>query len=170
MADNLLLEPIEYKIDETPRGVWRRFMYPNGELFEEFTSHRRLLGLPLVHLTRGKCPETGRRVTAKGIIAIGRFAIGIIAIGQVAAGVFVLGQVALGLIIGIGQAFTGVVGIGQAGLAVLFGAGQFVAAHIVVAQFGYGHYVLAQIGFGDHIWDMNGADPAARQFFGQFLP
>jgi hypothetical protein len=37
---NLLFEKVEYKIDETPRGVWRRYLYPDGQLFEEFVSHR----------------------------------------------------------------------------------------------------------------------------------
>ena len=31
---NLLLDEIQYKIDETPLGVWRRFLYPDGQLFE----------------------------------------------------------------------------------------------------------------------------------------
>jgi len=33
---NLLLENVEYKITKTDWGTWRRFMYPNGVLFEEF--------------------------------------------------------------------------------------------------------------------------------------
>lgn len=69
---NLLLENIDYKTDKTQFGVWRRFVYPNGDLFEEFKSHSRFMGFPLMHYTRGKCPETGQRIIAKGIIAIGR--------------------------------------------------------------------------------------------------
>src|SRR5205809_770365 len=71
---NMLLEEVEYKVEETPRGVWRRFAYPTGELFEEFTSHSRVLDMPFLHYTRGRCPETGKRVVAKGFIAIGRIA------------------------------------------------------------------------------------------------
>src|SRR5262249_1143478 len=89
---NLLLEPIEDQVEETRRGVWRRYLYPTGQLFEEFTSHRRVFGLPLLHFTRGKSPETGKRITARGFIAIGRFAVGVIAIGHVAAGLLAVGQ------------------------------------------------------------------------------
>ena len=33
---NLLLEDIEYLVEDTPRGVWRRYLYPTGARFEEF--------------------------------------------------------------------------------------------------------------------------------------
>ena len=71
---NLLLEKVEYKIETTNFGVWRRFVYPNGSYFAEFKSHATFMGLPLFHYTRGKCPETGRRIIAKGVIAVGRLA------------------------------------------------------------------------------------------------
>jgi hypothetical protein len=167
---NALLEPVEYKVEETRRGVWRRFLYPTGELFEEFTSHRRLFGLPLLHFTRGKSPETGKRVTARGIIAVGRFAVGIIALGQVSAGILAIGQLSLGLLFGLGQAATGVLAIGQLAIAGLFGLGQFASGYAVIAQFGVGKYVLAQTGMGSHVWDTNGESPVARQFFESLLP
>ncbi len=79
---NLLLEHIDYKIQETSFGVWRSYMYPSGQLFQEFTTHARVLGLPLIHYTYGRSPKTGRRVVAKGIVAVGRFAVGVLAIGH----------------------------------------------------------------------------------------
>jgi hypothetical protein len=163
--DNLLLQNVEYKIDETPRGVWRRFLYPTGELYEEFTSHRRLLGLPLVHYTRGRCPETGKRKTAKGVIAVGRVAVGVVAVGQMATGFIAIGQLALGVLFGLGQAATGAACLGQLALAAGFGLGQFVTGHVAIGQFAFGHYVLAQLGVGVHVWDTQGTDPAAEQFF-----
>src|SRR4051794_21757047 len=110
---NLLLQHVEYKTEETRLGVWRRFLYPGGDLFEEFTSHRRLLGLPLLHYTRGKCPQTGKLVVAKGIVAVGRLAVGVVAVGQAAAGFLAVGQLALSPVLGIGQAATGLVAVGQ---------------------------------------------------------
>ena len=80
--DNLLLEEVEYKIEETNFGVWRRFGYIDGTSFHEFKSHNSWMGLPLVHYTFGRNPETGRRVVAKGVIAVGRLACGIVAIGH----------------------------------------------------------------------------------------
>ena len=85
--NNMLLQPVEYKVDQTSLGCWRRFVYPSGQSFEEFVSHKKLLGMPVLHFTRGRCPETGRRIIAKGIIAIGRLSIGIVAIGQASAGI-----------------------------------------------------------------------------------
>jgi hypothetical protein len=168
--DNLLLEPVEYQFEETRRGVWRRFLYPNGQLFEEFTSDRRLLGLPLVHFTRGKSPETGKRVTARGFIAVGRFAVGVIGIGQVSAGLLAIGQVAFGLLLALGQASVGLFALGQLAVATVFAVGQVATAYVAIGQFGLGQYVLAQFGFGAHVWDTRGESPIARQFFESLLP
>ena len=167
--DNLLLREVEYQIEETPRGVWRRFLYPDRSLFEEFTSHARLFGMPLVHLTRGIDPTTGKRLTARGVIAIGCKAIGVVAIGQLAVGLIAIGQLAVGVLFGIGQATTGVVAIGQLALAALAGFGQAATGYMVIAQFGLGNYVLAQFGLGEHVWDTLAADPAAEDFFRSLL-
>jgi hypothetical protein len=167
---NLLLEDVQYKIDETPLGIWRRFVYPNGQLFEEFVSHRHFGSLPLIHYTRGRCPETGKRIVAKGVIAVGRLAIGIIAVGQASAGVVAVGQLGLGLLVGVGQATTGVLAIGQLAIGIAFGLGQIVTGWIAIGQFGIGQYVLAQFGLGEHVWDMRGVSPVARQFFRGLIP
>jgi hypothetical protein len=166
---NLLLEKVEYKIEKTDWGTWRRFMYPNGVLFEEFVSHARYFGMPLLHYTRGKCPETGKRIVAKGIIAVGRLAVGGLAIGHASAGVIAVGQLAFGLMFGLGQACTGMYAVGQLALAVMFGIGQFATGQVVIGQFALGKYVLAQLGIGEHVWDMRGASNEAREFFKTLL-
>src|SRR6266436_3416464 len=51
---NLLLQDIEYQFEQTAWGSWRRFLYPTGARFAEFTSHRSWGGLPLVHYTYGR--------------------------------------------------------------------------------------------------------------------
>src|SRR5262245_9525690 len=106
---NLLLQDIQYQVEQTAWGTWRRFVYPTGMRFAEFTSHRAWGSLPLVHYTYGRCPETGKRITARGVIAVGRFARGILAFGQVSVGVIAFGQLAVGLLFGFGQAATGAV-------------------------------------------------------------
>lgn len=165
LLKNTLLEGIEYKIDETAWGTWRRFAYPDGKVFEEYVTHARFFGLPLLHFTRGKCPETGRRIVAMGIIAIGRMAIGLLAIGQASAGLLAMGQLGVGVLFGFGQAATGIVCIGQLAIGVIFGLGQVASGYVCIAQIGLGYYVLAQFGFGEHISDMRQADPAVMQFF-----
>ncbi|MBD3395568.1 MAG: hypothetical protein GF418_08065 [Chitinivibrionales bacterium] len=59
---NVLLEKAEYKVEETRPGKWRRYVYPSGTRFAEYTSHAQLFDLPMVHYTHGICPETGRHV------------------------------------------------------------------------------------------------------------
>jgi len=162
---NLLLEHVEYKIEETPRGVWRRFVYPTGEYFAEFRSHSMVGSMPLLHFTRGKCPETGRRVVAKGFIAVGRMAVGVIAIGQASAGIIAFGQAGVGVLFCLAQACAGYVAIGQLALGAHFGAGQLATGATAIGQIGLGEYVLAQLGFGRYLWTVGHADPAAVRHF-----
>src|SRR5438874_2553821 len=103
---NLLLEEIDYKVEETSFGTWKRYLNEAGLSYREFTSHRRWMGLPLLHYTAGRNPETGARKTAKGVIAIGRIAVGIISIGQLAIGVIAIGQLSFGLLLALGQLCT----------------------------------------------------------------
>lgn len=162
---NLLLEKVEYKTDETPRGVWRRYVYPNGQYFAEFRSHMEMFGLPLIHYTRGVCPETGRRVVARGVIGIGRMATGIIAVGQVSAGVIAFGQAGIGLLFCLAQASAGLYSLGQVALGLIFGIGQFATGSTAIGQLAVGHYVMAQVGFGTHLWTPGHADAIAVRHF-----
>jgi hypothetical protein len=167
--ENQLFQKIEYKYEESPRGVWRRFLYPNGQLFEEFVSHTRVGELPLLHYTHGICPETGKRIVARGVVAIGRLAVGVIAIGHASLGLIAIGQLAVGFLFGLGQAATGLVAVGQLAVAAIFGLGQITTGFVAIGQFGLGRYVLAQLGLGTHVWDMRGASPVAQQFFRALL-
>lgn len=173
--DNILLEEVEYKIEETKFGVWRRYGYIDGTSYHEFKSHGAMFGLPLVHYTYGRNPETGRRVCAKGVLAVGRFARGVVAIGMMSVGLVAIGLLALGLIsagllaiaivLGFGQLSTGVVALGQVAIGILFGAGQIVTGYVAIGQVALGKYVLAQMGFGRYVWCMGRTDPEAVEFF-----
>lgn len=162
---NLLLEKIEYKTEETERGTWRRFVYPTGESFSEFRSSTVVFGLSLVHYTSGKCPETGKRLVARGFIAIGRKAVGVIAIGQVSAGLIALGQASLGLLLCLAQAGAGFVALGQLALGARFGAGQLTTGTTAIGQLAAGRYVLAQVGFGRFLWVPGHTDSEAVEHF-----
>jgi hypothetical protein len=167
-SSEAVTEEFPYQKQETTLGVWRLY-YAEGYNYAEFRSHREWFGVPLVHITRGICPETDRRKTARGIIAIGRIAIGVLAIGQVAAGLIAIGQVAIGLLLGLGQATIGVCCVGQLALGGFFSLGQFTTGYITIGQFSFGEYVLAQFGLGHHVVDTLGADPEAEKFFAAFL-
>jgi hypothetical protein len=174
------LGEVVYLIEDTPSGTWRRFRHPTGELFAEYTSRRRLFGLPFYHRTQGRSPETGKPVTACGIIAVGQFARGILAIGQCARGVVAIGQfaigivavgqLAVGLLLGIGQLSTGVVAVGQGAFGILFGLGQGATGYMAIGQTAYGWYALGQEGHGKYVWDMSGAAPEAEAFFRFLAP
>lgn len=176
---NILLEEVEYKMEETKFGVWRRYGYIDGTSYHEFTSHRTAFGMPLVHYTYGRNPETGRRTWARGVIAVGRFArgvvpiglvsLGVVPVGLVAVGLAAIGLVAIGLVFGFGQLSTGVVAPGQMAIGVLFGAGQMATGYIAIGQVALGKYVLAQIGVGKFVWCMGRSDPEAVEFFKSFF-
>lgn len=162
---NIFLEKPEYKIEQTATGVWKHYGYENGTSFHEFKSHTVWNGLPLIHYTTGKSPETGRRVCAKGVIAVGKFACGIIAIGQASVGVIAIGQLAIGLLFGFGQLATGVAAIAQVAIGVYFGLGQLATGYIAIGQFAYGKYVLAQLGVGEFVLSITRKDSQAVEFF-----
>lgn len=162
---NTLLEDVEYKIETTRWGTWRRYGYIDGTSYHEFTSYKSLWGLPLVHYTYGRNPETGRRRVAKGIIAVGRLACGVIAIGHASLGLVAVGQLAVGVAFGLGQLATGAVAVGQLALAVGFALGQFATGYVAIGQFVLGKYGLGQFGFGTYLWTMHRSDPDAIAMF-----
>ena len=166
---NLLLEKAEYKIEKTPSGVWRRYLYPSGQSFAEYKSDRTWFGLPLLHYTNGKSPETGKRVVAKGVVAVGRISMGILAIGQASFGLIAIGQLAMGILLGLGQGTTGVFAAGQMAIGAYLALGQVAIGWISIGQFAMGKYVLAQAGFGTHVWNPKSADPVAVDFFKSFF-
>jgi hypothetical protein len=152
---NMLLQQIDYQVEETSWGTWRRFVYPIGSRFAEFKSRTGWGGMPLLHYTYGICPETGKRITARGFVAIGQVSIGLIAFGQLA----------IGLIFGLGQAATGAICIGQLAVSMIFAAGQICLGKIAIGQIVFGQYALGQLGWGDHVWDTGTIDPVAQDFF-----
>jgi hypothetical protein len=164
-VQNLLLEKVEYQYQETAWGNWRRFVYPSGTRFAEYKSKRMWGPLPLVHYTYGRCPETGKRITARGVIAVGRFAHGMIAIGQLSLGLIAIGQLSFGVVFCMAQAAFGPVAIGQSAIGLILGIGQFATGQIAIGQFAYGAYVLGQVGWGGHVIDCRAIDPAAKDFF-----
>jgi hypothetical protein len=166
---NTLLEKPEYKIVKTALGTWRSFGYVNGTSFHEFKSDATLFGMPLIHYTYGRSPETGRRVCAKGVIAVGRLACGIIAIGHASMGIVAIGQLAIGLLFGLGQLSTGLAAVAQMALGVYFGLGQLATGYVAIGQIAFGKYVLAQIGFGEYVLSMARRDEQAIEFFKTFF-
>ena len=90
----------------------------------EYKSEASFLGWPLVHISFKYRPNR-MPVPAKGIIAIGQFAIGVINVSQFGIGVFCLGQFAIGAYV-LAQFALAYSCIAQIGLFFESGTGQFV--------------------------------------------
>jgi hypothetical protein len=103
----------------------------------------RIFGYPLVHISLGR-DTRGRLRVAKGVIAVGQFAIGGITVAQFG----------LGLLGGIGQM-----------MVAPFALGQLAFGYIVVGQIVVGYLGLAEVGLASHLWSMQHADPEAVSFF-----
>lgn len=162
---NQLLESVEYKIDKTRFGTWRRYGYIDGTSYQEFTSSASMFGMPLLNYTQGRNPETGRRRVARGVIAVGRLACGIVAIGHASFGLIAVGQLAIGVAFGLGQLAFGTVALAQFAIAAAFGLGQFAVGYVAIGQFVLGGYGLGQFGFGKFLWTMHHKDAQAVEFF-----
>jgi hypothetical protein len=165
---NVLLEKVELEVIRTRSGTWRRYLFSTGARFAEYTSHARILGLPLVHYTCGVNPETGGRVVARGVFAFGRIATGVFAFGQAAFGLLAFGQLAVGPI-AIGQGALGLLAAGQLAVGAALALGQIAVGWVAIGQVGVGTWVLAQAGVGSHLWTPGAADPEAGRFFRSVL-
>jgi len=115
-------------------------------------------GYPLIHVALGRDAKGKQRV-AKGIIAIGQFAIGLITIAQFGVGV----------IFGFGQFIIGGIAIAQIAVGALFGLGQLATGYIAIGQLVLGFYGFAQMGFAKYIWTPDHKDIQAIEFFRQLL-
>ncbi|GMU53473.1 MAG: hypothetical protein AMXMBFR33_26190 [Candidatus Xenobia bacterium] len=125
----------------------------------EWKSRQQVAGWPLIHIAFGRDAD-GRLRVARGIIAIGQFAVGLLT----------LAQFGVGLVFGLGQFTFGLVAVGQIAGGLAFGLGQFASGYVAVGQMVLAGYGLGQFGLGLHLWTVNQADPAALAFFRPWLP
>ena len=94
---------------------------------------------------------------AKGIIAVGQFAVGLITFAQVG----------IGLLFGFGQCIFGFTAVAQVAFGLYFGLGQISTGWTAIGQICFGYYVLAQVGYGAHLWTQSVKDPEAIRYFHQ---
>lgn len=129
------------------KQTWRGWGY-------EWKSKQSLWGWPLVHVAFGR-DEKGKLRVAKGIIAVGQFAVGGITFAQFG----------VGAVFALGQFVAAPIAIGQLGLGLLLGLGQMATGYVAVGQFALGGWVRAMAGFGAHVWSMHERAPEAVEFF-----
>ena len=148
----------------TRRGIW---MTPVGvaRTYYEFTSHLRVLGMPLVHIAWGRNPVTGKLAVARGFIAVGQVAIGVISIGQLSVGFLSIGQLSLGLWAALGQAAIGFLAIGQLAVGLRAAIGMLAVAFHAVGMITAGGTCVGGPSACTHAWNMERRDPVAVQDF-----
>jgi hypothetical protein len=125
----------------------------------DWRSRATLCGYPLIHIAYGRTAQGKLRV-AKGVIAIGQFAIGLIAIAQFG----------VGFLFGFGQFMLGFAALGQAAITPAIGIGQLATGYIALGQIALGYYALGYYALGVYSWGVNHRDIEALTLFARFLP
>jgi hypothetical protein len=124
----------------------------------EWKSRTTVLGFPLVHVAFGRDGQGKLRV-AKGIIAVGQFAVGLIT----------LAQFGIGILFGFGQFLIGLTVVAQFAGGLLLGIGQFATGIIVVGQVAVGVYAICQLGLATYMWGPSRTDMEAVAMFSTIL-
>ncbi len=118
----------------------------------EWKTGATLWGYPLVHIAFGR-DARGKLRVAKGVIAIGQFAIGLITVAQFG----------IGLLFGFGQCFLALTAIAQVAITPVFGLGQFATGYIAIGQMAVGYCALGQFAHAVYAWSVNQRDPVALE-------
>ncbi len=135
-----------------------------GESFE-YRSKRRLCGLPLLHITGGIDPETGKQREAHGFVAVGGRARGVFAFGVVARGWFAFGGVAMGLV-AFGGVGLGLVSFGGLALGLLLAYGVLGLGIFAIGGLAAGYHAVGGLALG---WHGVGATVLAHQGYGAIV-
>jgi hypothetical protein len=133
-------------------------------------SAMQVCGLPLWSVALGPDWERGEmRGHARGIFAVGDMATGIFACGGMARGIFALGGLAIGIVAVGGGAIGVLLAIGGGAVGgIAFGGGAI--GGVAVGGGAFGYYACGGGAAGVHTISAAQQDPAALEFFQQYLP
>ncbi len=129
-----------------------------------YRSSREIFGLPLLHVTTGTNPETGKERHAKGILAVGGKATGVIAVGGRAYGGIAFGGIAVG-IIAFGGLSIGVISLGGIAFALYLALGGVAAGWAAIGGTTLGVYSYGSSPRGIHTLGPATEDAQAVEFF-----
>ena len=122
----------------------------------EYRSKIELFGLPLLHITKGINPLTGKTWVSKGIIAIGEIAIGFLAIGGFALGFIAIGGFGIGAI-AFGGLVLGLIAAGGISLGVFAAVGGIAYSLIyAVGALAHAQYVISPFRVDQEVFDIVG--------------
>ena len=127
----------------------QKLVYPGYE----YRSEVEIFGWPLIHITRGYDPQSGKRFVSKGLIAIGEISIGLVAIGGFAMGAVAIGGMGIGLI-AIGGLAAGLIAFGGLafGISVAVGAAAYSFMY-AVGVMAHAQYVISLFRVDREIFD-----------------
>ncbi|MBI2949059.1 MAG: protein kinase [Verrucomicrobia bacterium] len=154
------VESISGMVEKLPPALRRAFGF-------EYRSKAELFGLPLVHITSGPDPTTGRARVAKGILAIGDKSRGVIALGGAAYGVLAFGGFAMGGL-AVGGIGIGVLTFSGLGLALFLAYSAVAVAPFAFGGVAIGIYAAGGFALGVHASSGKTADPVVQELFSQW--
>ena len=146
-------------INQSKSGDYSQEVALTGDHGFEYRSEEEFFGLPLIHITRGVDPDTGRRRVSRGVIAIGEAAIGLIAIGGFALGGIAIGGLGIGLI-AIGGLALGLMAFGALSFGLFFARGT-VAFSLT--------YAIGWSAVAPHFIDVNGISESFLRMIREWL-
>ena len=117
----------------------------------EYKSKRTLLGRPLLHITSGIDPTTGRKRTARGFFAFGDRAVGVVAFGGYARGLFACGGMAVG-VFALGGMSIGLISWGGFALALLLAYGGLSVGFLSAGGLALGWEAAGGLAAGVHAY------------------
>jgi predicted Ser/Thr protein kinase len=130
----------------------------------EYRSKATLFGWPWLHVVTGVDPTTGRKRSARGIIALGTAPRGVFAFGDVAVGVIACGIFGYG-VISISIVAVGIVALGSVAAGLLLAMGGIAIGPIANGGAVLGYYACGALAWGKHAIGPGVYDPLADKFF-----
>lgn len=136
----------------------------NSPWLKNYRSEKKIFGLPLLHVVNEPDPVTGRRIIAKGVIAIGGQSLGIFAFGGVASGFMAFGGIAAG-VFAFGGISIGLCSWGGLALALIIALGGLAIGTVAIGGTSVGYYSFGSTAIGTHALGKNASSPKANDFF-----
>lgn len=138
----------EFKTQVAGAGAGQRLPQVSKRLQSfEYQSKRTLWGLPLLHVTAGRDPATGKRRHARGVFAFGEIATGVFAFGGIARGLFACGGLAMGGVT-FGGLGLGLISFGGLAVALLLGIGGLAVGPLALGGVAVGWYAVGGMAAG----------------------
>ncbi|MTI48572.1 hypothetical protein [Sporosalibacterium faouarense] len=163
--DNLKTDNVQKDVYEYPwwlkkRGIHRKI------------SKKKILNIPLYHITDGYNPETGEFEVAKGFFAIGPVALGVVSCGGAATGIISFGGISLGLLLslgGVSVALGGAIGgFAMGGLFALGGAA--ISYGLAFGGYASGHVAIGDVTEGKYFFHIKTGEGNAIEWFKRYMP